>query len=262
MASHSSAAPAAGLSRLAAERPEAWVYAASAACWAALLLLPGHSEASAFCVGGGRLDALRFAAGAAWAAIDWPLALAHWLLMIGAMMLPMTAMALRHIAMRSFRARRARGQGLFLIGYLAVWTAAAPFYLGARLALDSVAAGGLLLPLAGALALAASWQATPAKARALRGCHRIVPLPQRGWPGDRACLGYGLEHGRHCLVSCWALMLVPVAAGHHLLPMLAVAAAAFVERRLPRFRPRRGALPLAAAACLCLAPAAAAALVP
>jgi predicted metal-binding membrane protein len=221
----------AALSRFGAERPEAWLYAIAAACWAVLILFPPASAAAAFCLeGSDRLAALSFVAGAALAGFEWPLALSHWLLMIGAMMLPMAAMAARFVAFRSFRRRRTRAMAGFLIGYVAVWLAAAPLYLAAGVAAH-LAGGSILVPLGIALATAAAWQTTPAKRRALRQCHKTVPLPPSGLRADRAAVVFGLAHGRHCLASCWALMLVPAVAGHHWLPMLLVGLVAFCERR-------------------------------
>lgn len=220
------------VSRFAAERPEAWVHAVALGCWGALLLSPREAAATAFCAAeGDRLAGLAFAARAALAAFDWPSALSHWLLMIGAMMLPMAAMAVRHVAFRSFRHRRGRAMAGFLLGYVSTWLAAGPFYLAAALLAHLAFGGAILLPLAASLAVAVAWQASRAKRRALRQCHRTVPLAPSGWRADRACLAFGFAHGRSCLTSCWALMLVPAAAGHHPAPMLLVALLALCERR-------------------------------
>ncbi|HEX6375353.1 MAG TPA: DUF2182 domain-containing protein [Allosphingosinicella sp.] len=212
-------------------RPEAWVYAVSAGCWAALIFAPAGSAATAFCLGGDRLAGLSFAAAAAFDHFEWLPALTHWLLMIGAMMLPMAAMATRHVAFRSFRHRRGRAIAGFLLGYAAVWLAVGPLYLAAGFVVHLAAGGSVLVPLGAALAIAAVWQATGAKRRALRQCHKTVPLPPSGWRADRACFAFGLAHGRSCLMSCWALMLVPAAAGHSPLPMLLVGLLALGERR-------------------------------
>lgn len=230
----------AALSRFAAERPEAFVYAIAASCWAALLLRPQAAAATAFCTWeGDPLAALTFAARVSLASVEWPPALAHWLLMIGAMMLPMAAMAVRHVAFRSFRRRRARAMAGFLLGYASVWLAAAPLYLAGAIVAHLAFGGSVLVPLGAALAIAAAWQATTAKRRALRQCHRTVPLAPSGWRADRACLAFGLAHGRSCLVSCWALMLVPAAAGHHPVPMLLVSLLALFERRSLAAEPLR-----------------------
>jgi predicted metal-binding membrane protein len=249
------ARPGAALARYGADRPEAWVYAASAACWAALVLMPIGAAATAFCLGGGdRLAAFSFVAGATFAGFEWPLAAWHWLLMIGAMMLPMAAMAARHVAFRSFPERRGRAVATFLLGYAAIWCAAAPLYLLAGLAVHAAAGDALLVPLAAALVLAAAWQGTAGKQQALRLCHRTVPLPPSGWRADRACLAYGLAHGRYCLRSCWALMLVPTAGGHYPALMLLAGAVGFAERAGPagRQEPTAGALAAAGLACLAL----------
>jgi predicted metal-binding membrane protein len=244
----------AALARVAAERPEALAYAASAACWAALLLAWTAPALPLFCiVGAGLFSGLSFGLRSALADFHWPFALGHWLLMIGAMMVPMTAAALRIVALRSFRERRTRALGLFLAAYVAVWCAVAPLYLVAALAVHVAAGGALLLPLGLAFGLAAAWQASAAKQRALRRCHRTVPLPPSGRRADRACLRYGLDHGRFCLASCWALMLIPAAGGHHPALMLVAAAAAIAERMVPMGLPDRTAGPLGAAGLACLA---------
>jgi hypothetical protein len=53
------------------------------------VLAPPTSAADAFCLCGDRLAGLSFAIGPALAGFEWLPALSHWLLMIGAMMLPM-----------------------------------------------------------------------------------------------------------------------------------------------------------------------------
>lgn len=242
------------LTRVWVERPEALAYAASAACWAALLLAWTAPAAPLFCLAGaGLFSGLSFGLRSALADFQWPFALGHWLLMIGAMMVPMAAAALRVVALRSFRARRGRAIGLFLAGFVAIWFAVAPLYLVAALAMQVAGGGALLLPLGLALGLAAAWQASAGKQRALRLCHRTVPLPPTGWKADRACLRYGLDHGRFCLASCWALMLIPAAAGHHPALMLLAAAAGIAERMGPMGQPDRTAGPLGAGGLACVA---------
>jgi predicted metal-binding membrane protein len=243
----------AAISRFAAERPEAPAYAVSGACWAALLLAWTAPASPLFCIAGARLfSGLSFGLRGALAEFQWPFALSHWLLMIGAMMVPMTAAALRFVALRSFRERRARATGLFLFGYVAIWLAVAPLYLVAALATHVATGGSPLLPLAVAFGLAAAWQASAAKQRALRLCHRTAPLPPSGRRADLACLRFGIAHGRYCVASCWALMLIPAASGHHPALMLAAAAAAIAERMGPMGLPDRTAGPLAAAGLFCL----------
>jgi predicted metal-binding membrane protein len=234
--------------RFAAGRPEALAYAVSAACWAVLLLAWTAPAAPLYCLAGTGLSSLSFGLRSALADLQWPWALGHWLLMIGAMMVPMTAAALRIVALRSFRERRGRALALFLLGYVAIWCAVAPVYLVAAVAVHVAGGGAVLLPLGLAFAAAAAWQGSAAKRKALRRCHRTVPLPPAGRRADLACLRYGLDQGRSCLASCWALMLIPAAGAHHPALMLAAAAAAVAERMGPMGLPDRTAAPLGAAA--------------
>jgi predicted metal-binding membrane protein len=236
-----------------AARPEAWAYGLSAGCWAALLLAPADPAGPWFCATvPGELARLSFIARAALADLHWAPALWHWLLMIGAMMLPVAAPALRHVAFRSFPARRGRAMALFLLGYGAVWLAVAPIFLAGGLFLH-LASASALLPLGLALAAAALWQRGAGKRAALRRCHRTVPLPPAGARADAACLGFGLSHGGACLASCWALMLIPAVAGHQAGLMLLASAIGVAERALPSTRPDRTAAPLGLAAACCLA---------
>ena len=85
-------------------------------------------------------------------------------------------------------------------------------------------------------------RAAPPRKRALR------PLPQDGAAAavglarpTAPAFAFGLDHGRSCLASCWALMLVPAGCRP---PSGADAGGrrrrALAERRLPRGRPERG----------------------
>lgn len=136
--------------------------------------------------------------------------LATWALMCVAMMVPAALPALAHVGTNSLRRRRQRAMAGFAAVYLAVWTgygallaASAPLW--SRLPGDAV--------LACALALAAAWQSTVHKRRALRDCHRSSPLPQSGPRAMTGTVRFGLRHGGACLRSCWALMAVMAAAG-------------------------------------------------
>ncbi|MFE5627183.1 DUF2182 domain-containing protein [Streptomyces virginiae] len=136
--------------------------------------------------------------------------LAMWALMCVAMMLPAALPALAHVGANSLRRRRQRAMAGFAAVYLAVWTgygalllALAPLW--SRLPADAV--------LACALALAAGWQRTVHKRRALRDCHRSSPLPAGGLRALAGTGRFGLRHGGACLRSCWALMLVMAMTG-------------------------------------------------
>ncbi|MER6448726.1 hypothetical protein DEJ51_34110 [Streptomyces venezuelae] len=135
--------------------------------------------------------------------------LAMWTLMSVAMMLPAAVPVLEHVGTNSLRRRRQRAMATFAAVFLAVWIGygalllwIAPLW--ARLPGEAV--------LASTLALAAGWQLTVHKRRALRDCHRSSPLPPSGWPAVAGAGRFGLRHGGACLRSCWALMLVMAVA--------------------------------------------------
>ncbi|WP_051782152.1 MULTISPECIES: DUF2182 domain-containing protein [unclassified Streptomyces] len=186
-------------------------------------------------------------------------ALAMWALMCVAMMLPAVVPALVHVGTNSLRWRRQRAMATFAAVHLAVWIGygvllltAAP--LRARLP-DDVA-------LACALALAAAWQLTVHKRRALRDCHRSSPLPPSGRRAVAGTVRFGLRQGGACLRSCWALMLVmDVASGRSgMLLWTALLTGIVMTERLAR-KPRRptqlAAAVLAAAAVAVVLPDAA-----
>ncbi|MFC9585279.1 DUF2182 domain-containing protein [Streptomyces yangpuensis] len=136
--------------------------------------------------------------------------LAMWTLMCVAMMLPAALPALAHVGENSLRRCRQRAMAGFAAVYLTVWTGYGALLL-VTAPLWSRPPGHAVA--AGALALAAAWQLTVHKRRALRDCHRSSPLPLSG---PRAAVGtvrFGLRHGGACLRSCWALMAVMAAAG-------------------------------------------------
>jgi predicted metal-binding membrane protein len=160
---------------------------------------------------------------------------AGWLLMLAAMMLPLIVAPLRHVRERSFAHRRARAMCLFVTGYGAVWMIAGIVL--QILALQAVAlaaqlaSSDALVCLALSAAAATLWQVSPAKQWCLNRCHRRPQLAAFGAAADRAAFHFGLSHGAACVGACWALMLLPLFAGHgHVLTMLAVMLFAFAER--------------------------------
>lgn len=130
--------------------------------------------------------------------------LAMWLVMSAAMMLPAALPAVGHVATNSFRWRRGRAMTEFVVVYLAVWALFGTIVLGVLALL------GLRAPIAltATLVLAAGWQLSSSKSRAIRDCHRSLPFAPSGWPAACGVARFGVHHGTACLRSCWALMLV------------------------------------------------------
>lgn len=159
------------------------------------------------------------------------LALLHWLAMVAAMMLPLMWGHVSLIAERSLWRRRNRAIAVFLISYVGVWVL---FGLPAAL----VFGGGKAAGAAVWLGLAAVWQVTRWKRAALRACHRTIPLAPAGWRADADCLRYGWNQARHCVTSCWVLMLA-CAAGQHAFWLMGGLTAFVVAERMAD-RPRQG----------------------
>ena len=190
--------------RLLWRHPEWWSIALGLAAWIALLAVPRHlvSHQSA------------------------AISLMFWLLMVVAMMFPLVIAQVRQVAFHSLWTRRHRAIGLFLAGYVAPW----------------VGCGALVILIQGAFAverratvivtilIAAAWQASPWKRRALARCHRIMPLAPRGWRANSDCLRFGWRIGTACVCACWALMLVCAVSDHGILAMAAATIVAIRDR--------------------------------
>lgn len=158
---------------------------------------------------------------------------ADWSVMTAAMMLPSTIPVFRQISFNSVRSRQVRSTVIFLVAYCAVWVGVGVGVVlmervVSRLMPDRelVSSGPILL------LLAAGWQVTPWKRRAVNACRRGVPLRPFGLRADLACGQYGLLHGWRCVTSCWLLMIAMVATGHGpgaLLVMVGLTALAIAE---------------------------------
>lgn len=201
--------------RIAWRHPEWWSLVLSAVAWVALVscaAVPGDNHA--------------FSHGQA---SSWLSATGDWMLMVAAMMLPLVVEQIRTTADRSLWRRRHRAIAAFVIGYVTPW-----FLLGVCISIVTSALGvhdRPAVPLAAAgFAIAAAWQLTAAKRRALSSCHRTMPLAPRGWRADRDCCRYGCSVGLRCVVSCWGLMLVCLLASHGLAVTIGATAVALAER--------------------------------
>lgn len=143
---------------------------------------------------------------------SWLQSQGSWLLMVAAMMIPPALPMARHVALNSKCHRRRRASLLFIGSSLLPWVG---------VGLVAVTLAGLAgfsdhrrWLLGGSLLLAAAWELTPAKKRALKACHRTIPLPPEGRKADRACIELGLRYSRSCFRACWALMLPMALVGH------------------------------------------------
>lgn len=204
------------LERLRWHHPEWPAALLAASAWAVLLALHGPVSAAHRAPEAG--GAIHAAGG--------------WLAMVAAMMVPSTLPLVRHVAGNSLWRRRERAVAIVLAAYLVVWAAfgllAVPLAASARRVLD-VPTGLLTAVLLGG---AAAWELTPTKQRALRACHRPVPIPPTGAKADLACARFGVRHARACMAGCWPVMLAMAVAGHGSLLLMAVLTPLVVVQKL------------------------------
>lgn len=187
-------------------------------------------------------EAASMAAMGGMAMVGGGLFLTTWVVMMVAMMFPAVApTVLTHAGVV-----RSRGEGTmetvaFLVGYLAVWTAAGLVPLGViQLLGSSIAApvDGWLPRLGGAIVvLAGIYQLTPLKNACLRACRSPVVfiLSHDFGVGTSAAARTGISHGLQCLGSCWPLMAVLAVFGLMNLAWMAVFAVVFVLEKTWRY---------------------------
>jgi len=169
-----------------------------------------------------------------------------WAEMMVAMMIPSAAPMILTFAMVN-RKRREQKQpfvptGIFLLGYLAVWTgfsalaAVAQWILHARALLSpmmvntSALLGGVLLIVAGV------FQWTPLKNSCLSNCRSPLRFLMTEWrEGKRGAFTMGLRHGTYCTGCCWILMaLLFVAGAMNIWWIAVIALLVLLEKLAPR----------------------------
>jgi predicted metal-binding membrane protein len=169
-----------------------------------------------------------------------------WTEMMVAMMIPSAApMILTFATVNRKRREQERPYvptGMFLLGYLVVWTA---FSLVATLAQWVLHAKALLSPmmvnksplLGGALLITAGvFQWTPLKNVCLTHCHSPLSFLMTEWrEGIQGALTMGLKHGAYCTGCCWFLMALLFVAGVMNIWWIAlIAAFVLLEKVTPR----------------------------
>ncbi len=159
-----------------------------------------------------------------WSPLYAALVFAMWCAMMIAMMVPSAApMVLLFTAIKrkqGVSAHPSAEAGVFLGGYLLIWTG---FSLVATLAQWGLERAGLLSMamentsrvLGGVILLAAGlYQLTPIKYACLRYCQSPVLFLSQHWrPGSVGALWMGLRHGGYCVGCCWFLMTLLFISG-------------------------------------------------
>ena len=182
----------------------------------------------------------------AWGVVDLALLFVMWAVMMVAMMVPSASPLILMLAAAN-RRRRERDDplvstGLFLAGYLLVWTAFSAVATAAQWGLHAAALlspamvgtspvlGGLLLISAGL------FQFTSLKGACLSHCRSPLGFVMSHWrDGPVGALRMGLEHGLYCVGCCWILMALLFVAGvMNLIWVAAISLFVLAEKVLPR----------------------------
>jgi predicted metal-binding membrane protein len=159
-----------------------------------------------------------------WGATEVVLLFVMWAVMMVAMMVPSaTPMILAFLTVNQSRSAANRPfvpVGIFLLGYLAVWTAYSAVATLAEWGLHqasllSTTMGATSAALNGGLLIAAGvFQLTPLKRTCLKGCRSPLSFLMSEWrDGATGAFGMGLRHGAYCLGCCWILMALLFVAG-------------------------------------------------
>lgn len=212
-----------------ARRPSAPLLAVSLAAWVLLFVFDGQAPLATLC-----LSSVSRTPGPGLEAQPYSIAALSWSFMVATMMLPLLTQPIAQLRLRSFQQRRNRSVTLFVAGYVAVWMTAGLVLLPAVALLGRLADRSALPAWIIAIVLAAIWQVSPLRQRALNRCHRLPRLSAFGAAADRDCAGFGLNHGFWCTATCapW-MVLVLATPTYHLPLMLALSAGIVLERMLP-----------------------------
>ena len=180
-----------------------------------------------------------------WGWADFPLLFLMWSVMMAAMMVPSVTPAVLIYATLVRRMTPDQPAlllvGLFLLGYLADWTAFSLAAVGLQWVLDRWA---LLSPmmvsnspyLGGGLLIAAGvYQWTPVKASCLKHCKAPLTFLAQHWrPGAGGAFRMGLHHGLYCIGCCWVIMgLLFVGGVMNLLWVAALSIFVLLEKLVP-----------------------------
>ena len=169
-----------------------------------------------------------------------------WTEMMVAMMIPAAAPMILTFAMVQRKRRESERPfvpvGIFLLGYLIVWTgfsalaAIAQWTLHAQALLSPLMVG--TSPLLGGIILIAAgiFQWAPLKNACLTHCRSPLSFLMTDWrEGRSGALAMGLKHGAYCTGCCWFLMALLFVAGVMNLWWIAlIAVFVLVEKIAPR----------------------------
>jgi predicted metal-binding membrane protein len=181
-----------------------------------------------------------------WGAADVFLLFVMWAVMMVAMMVPSAApMILSFVTVNQRRQAAARPfapVSIFILGYLAVWTAFSALATLAEWGLHQAALLSTTMTatspaLNGGLLIAAGiFQWTPVKRTCLTGCRSPLSFLMSEWrDGTAGAFLMGLRHGAYCVGCCWFLMALLFVAGvMNLLWVAVIALFVLAEKIVPK----------------------------
>ena len=181
-----------------------------------------------------------------WSAATLPPLFFMWAEMMVAMMIPSAAPMILTFAMvqrkRREQARPFVPVGIFLLGYLLVWTgfsalaAVAQWLLHAKALLSPLMVGTSPVLGGALLVLAGIFQWTPLKNACLTHCRSPLNFLMTDWrEGKSGALAMGLKHGAYCTGCCWILMALLFVAGVMNIWWIAIIAGfVLLEKVVPR----------------------------
>jgi predicted metal-binding membrane protein len=190
--------------------------------------------AGAWAVTGDRMGGMDAGPGTELGGLGWFAVV--WVTMMAAMMLPSIApMVLAHARVQI------GATPAFVAGYLLTWAAVGVLGYALVEGVRSLDLGVLAWDEAGpyvaggAILAAALYQLSPLKNRSLRRCRNPSAFVSEHWrPDSVGALRMGIEHGRVCVASSWALMVALLALGVMSVGwMVLVAALIATEKLLP-----------------------------
>src|SRR5215204_3477247 len=188
--------------------------------------------AGAWAVTGNRMDGMDAGPGTELGGLGWFAVV--WVTMMAAMMLPSIApMVLAHARFRI------GATPAFVAGYLLTWAAVGTLAYALVEGVRSLDLGLLAWDEAGpyvaggAILAAAVYQLSRPKDRNLQRCRNAGAFVSEHWrPGQIGALRMGLEHGRICVGSSWALMAALFALGVMSVGWMALVAALIAAEKL------------------------------
>jgi len=180
-----------------------------------------------------------------WGTLDFLLMFIMWAVMMVAMMTPSATPMILTFSRVNRRRHERRNPivvtGVFLAGYLVVWTVFSAVATFAQWGLHRAALLSSMMvsnnPLFGGMLLigAGVFQFTPLKNACLTHCRSPIGFFMTEWrEGNRGAFFMGVHHGIYCVGCCWFLMALLFVAGvMNLLWVATIAGYVLVEKFVP-----------------------------